>query len=156
MFVEYPRPKGASKLSATWYGPWRVVGRKDDGTPAGSDSVYVVRDEHGDVDHDVHVRRMRPCNSTRLAEWEQFWNEKRGSADYDYPVRAIVGHVPGAKGSLRLGTGKDCVQFEVAWEGYPDDYNSLLYYNDIAADDFMTAYLRSVDLRVKGNRLVPV
>jgi len=145
VFVEYPKGEGHSAMSSPWRGPWEVKARL-------KEQVYSVYDPHSDATHRVHVRRMRPVDTSRLSEWRRFWAERsKNKTGYDYPITEILD----VRGGPGLGKGEADARFRVRWEGYElDDYDEWLPYGSIMAPDDMAAFLAKRGLKAHRGRLV--
>lgn len=149
VFVEYPSGEGHTGMSSVWRGPMEVV--RPDGK-----HCYIVRDEHAEQEHRVHVRRMRTVRTARLAEWTQFWAEKERNAGYQYGVKAVTGW----NGVTRLRpeaspSGRSVALFRVKWEGYEDAaYDEWLPWKSFNSKELVTQYLSAQGQRVVGKAIV--
>jgi hypothetical protein len=115
------------------------------------DQVYKVYDEHTEQNHDVHVRRMRPLNASRINEWNRFWAERGLNQGYEAEVSSILD----MRGGPNI-SGPGAAEFLVRWRGYEDwpEHDKWTPLAHFASKDVVHAFLRRLKLVLKGKHIL--
>jgi hypothetical protein len=113
--------------------------------------VYKVYDEHTEQNHDVHVRRMRPLNASRINEWNRFWAERGLNQGYEAEVSSILD----MRGGPNI-SGPGAAEFLVRWRGYEDwpEHDKWTPLAHFASKDVVHAFLRRLKLVLKGKHIL--